>query len=683
MDSLEAQGYFKQQFLKDFPVGRRLYKGLSLRKKAAVIVEEHQFLQSRSAAGFYDEIRAFKAFDHPLSAKVLDCYFRPGEPNIIWTIIKELKVCLEPGSRIWTEAELLEFLNTYLELFSEAQSKRLYYRNITTNDFRSDGDEPYRLCEHAGYYFLKTRAAYASPAIRKYLAVDEEGLGSPLPFHNPYKSEVYSLGVVAVELALGQYLGSLEPAEITPTVDSLPFSAQTKAILKLLLEESEERRLEPFEMLLWMKGELDLTDRVLTALRGKRHAENVRVIEARFEEAEPMSLTISRVKYISCVGCSQVLRINIQSEIQEFDAIIPLKCAEKTHIFCGQECLLLFSYIETLGNIERIDALCCPICKYHFPPDLFQLIRAKWASIRPNIDRTATMAQCRASRHSINRMSSPVDMPLGRETDIESVRCLHCRGAVLAGIILTHQEDLHGFCSVECLQAWGDTLDYVGSEEEIRCPAEDCERHIEVETVANGLPGGIDLARAILRIQLPQKIETFCLGCDSTISLDEHYASISRNRPVFLYCSPPDHAFCSKVCLQQYVERRTGFYCRPFSFVTCPRCNMQVDLDLIYDCYNGKANFQRIVQDFKASLVISKAPDMCSECWERKGIQVPCGHWFCEDCMRGWSVLVLRRAWTKLMPCPVCGVKINVEKYRKHENSLRNLVSVASARMFG
>jgi len=681
MDSLERQGYFKQQLLKTFPAGRKLFKGLSLKRKAAVVIEQQVFAQSRSAAAFYDEIRAFKALDHPLSAKILDCYFQSGSPSICWTIVKELQSSLEPGLRQWTESEVLEFVRNGLDLFAEAQSRRLYYRNVTTSDFRSEDGRSYRLCEHSGYYFLKTRQAYASPALRRYLTEDEEDLGAQLPFHNPYKSEVYSLGVVALELALGQYLDNLEGAQVSALVHSLPLSEQAKDVLRLLLEESEERRLEPLEMLLWMKGDLDLSDLGLTALRAKRQVANVKLIEARLEEAEPSSLSLKRVKYVSCVGCFQAFRISAQSQIEEFTAIIPLKCTDKNHIFCRQECLLFFAYIGTQGKRDQISTLCCPICNYHLPSDLLQSIESQWSTISPNIDRTATLPQSRLSQAPLHRMSSPIEMPADSGADLHLVSCFHCRKPTLH--IQTHEDALHGLCSVDCLRLWGDSLQWVENEEEVKCPVEGCGRALEVELMGNSVPGGVEVVKTALHIQKPQRIETICLACEAVISLDENYASLTATRPVFLYCFPPDHAFCSKLCVQHYVERCTGYYRRPLSTVICPHCKGAIDRDLLYDCYDGEANYQSLVTDIRVSLEARVHPDLCNECRKNRGIETDCGHWFCEECMKGWSALVLRRAWVKLMPCPICGVKIDVEKYRKHSNSMRNLFSIASARMFG
>lgn len=680
MDTLDKHGYFKQQLLKSFPIGRKLYKGLSLRKKCAVIIEEQSFTSSRTAASYYDEMRGFKAMSHPLSGKIMDCFFYQGKESYCWVVLKEGNERLKPGEREWREEELVEFVGNYLDLFDEAQSRHLYYRNVTTNNFLRDDGHDYKLHEFSGYYYLKSSKVYASPLVRSYLAEDEDDLGAPFPFHNPYKSEVYSLGIVAIELALGRYLGSIDPAEVPNLITSLPVSDRMKDILSLLTCEREDQRLEPLPTSLWIRGELDLNDPELAVIRSKRHTENISLIEARYEVTNRVSLLPSQVKYVSCIGCFQTFKISTQSELSEFATVIPLNCVEKNHIFCRPECLMKFAYIETKGEYELIDFLRCPICDYRLPGDVLQGLKEKWSVVKPSIERTVTILRGKCEKNA-SHSSFHVEMPKEKTSDdIGTVRCLLCNTPEIA--VVLHLNTIHGFCSVNCLMEWGRDLRNVDRVEDVPCPVVTCDRPIDPELILSLLPDGMNELRSILHVCEPQRVDTICLGCESVISLNEDYISNTGSRPVFLYCFPPDHAFCSKICMQNYIERVTHKYTRSLSSITCPICDSPIDPNLIYECYDGKANFQSIVYDFTECERESESKQ-CAQCKVRPGVEVRCGHRYCEDCMTGWSNLVLRKSWKKVIPCLICGEKINVEKYRKHANSIENFLSVAGAKMFG
>lgn len=632
-DTLESLGFFRQELVKSFSSGRKVYKGISLRTKEVVLIQELTFERNLQAQVYSQEIRKIQVLTHQAAGKVFDCVLAA---NRCYVVGEFLPVTLEEAPLEWDEEALWAFLGLHLDLFAEAQSKGVYYRNVAPDCFWMAGQSS-RFFECSGYYYLKEPLACLSPAVLSYLSAsdDEEALGSPLPFHNPYKSEVYSLAMVLLTLARKEPLPDITSEEsvnrnaVSRLIEEIPCSEKLKNVLFRMTDFNEETRLDPIQAVLYMKGELDMTN---TALFLEQHHSSLAVIEARMQSQLSRSNTIRKCAVLRCVCCLVPIRVGSNTDVEELEVLLLLKCPRKNHLFCGVECMMKYAYIQTAGSEEAIDQLNCPICQYSLPTELRSKIREKW-------DESSVLTLSRSASHvsdtsAVNlRVSCP--SVLSRLVSVDTDLSVPRPGSV-------------------CM------------EEEI-VSSQIQEIHIEIPLGASTAPRA-DPDIQNLRSSSILDFPTDCGRCGELISLEN-----SSSQPVFLYCSPADHAFCSKRCLREYSEHCLCSFLYDLDKVTCPKCFQPIASTLVLDSFGGAANFTALQTAVRRD---HQEDYCCMECRTNAGVAAPCGHIFCEECRSGWSWLTRKG----LVPCPVCNQPIALAP---RPGMLRTIVDYARTTVLG
>ena len=188
----------------------------------------------------------------------------------------------------------------------------------------------------------------------------------------------------------------------------------------------------------------------------------------------------------------------------------------------------------------------------------------------------------------------------------------------------------------------------------VECPADGCTEQVDVRR-----GGRTEESRTSMVVSCSPLSTSWteypsnCVRCGHLLFLEPSQAYTAETQPVFLYCSPPDHAFCSKQCLRSYVESCTDYFRLDVSCVTCPVCFVGVEKELVYDCYGGEELYQILEETERLSRMDA---GVCMECKNHKGETLMCGHVFCAQCRFGWSSKVLFRhcGIPAIMPCPVC-----------------------------
>jgi len=633
-DTLESLGFFRQELVMTYSSGRKVYKGISLRTKEVVFIQELTFERTLQAQVFNQEIKKVQALNHQASGRVLDCVLTA---NRCYLVAEFLPATLEEASREWDEEALWAFLGLFLELFAEAQNKGIYARNVAPDCFRVVG-QSYRFFEHSNYYYLKEPLAYLSPAVLSYLSAsdDEEALGSPLPFHNPYKTEVYSLAMVILKLARRGPLPDIAPEEatnrtaISQLIEEIQCSEKLKNVLYRMVEYNEEVRLDPNQALLYMKGELDMSN---TALFLSQHHAGLAVIEARMQTQLSRSSTIRKYAVLRCVCCLVPIRIGSDTAVEELEVLLLLKCPNKNHLFCGVECMMKFAYIQTGGNEEAVDQLRCPICEYSLPPELRSKIQEKW-------DENSVLTLS----HSASHVSTTSTVDLRASCPISLSRMVSMQTD-----LPTHSPEKSG----------------LGMEEEnMTGQIQDI---IEIPLNVSSAPQASACTQEVFTLSIID-FPTDCGRCGELINLEN-----GESQPVFLYCSPADHAFCSKRCLREYSELCLCRFLYDLDKVTCPKCFQPIESTLVLDSFGGAANFAALQAAARAD---HQEDYCCMECKTNAGAAAPCGHIFCEQCKSGWGLLTKQGH----VPCPVCNQPIALAQ---RPGVLRTIVDYARSTVLG
>ena len=580
-ETLKARGFFKQQLLSTFSSGRKIYKGISLLTKEIVLIQELSFERTLQAQIFYQEMKMMQTVTHPAAIRILACLLSASTCYIIQEF---LPASLESDHNQWTESALVEFLSRYLELFVEAMNRGVFYRNISPSCFRKAAQD-YHFGELSGYYYLKPPVVYQSPAVLQYLTASEDDLGSPLPFHNPYKSEVYSLGMVVLGFVLNGPLPDINPEEthnttsISQLINEIQYSDQLKSTLFRMLDSNELTRFDPLQVLLYLKGELDMSN---TDLFHAKHHSQMAVIEVRMQSQS--STTTNKKKYtvLSCVCCLVPIRIGTDTDIGEIQVLQMMRCPGKNHLFCGVECMMKFAVIQTRGRLEDVEQLTCPICQYHLPAELREKIRSNWENACYTTLTHSTSLSSESPSISLEpKLSLDFDHINTTETSSPSTLTFS-QTEVLFSMDVTRQERFRG----------------------------------------SATPEATPERKSITLIDFP----TDCCKCGHQISLDLNAIMTAENPPVFLYCALTEHAFCSKECLKEFAESCMHGFDYDLNQVKCPKCGMEVDSELVVDAFGGLESFDRLRR-------LGNGEDgRCLRCDVARGTEQACGHVMCEPC---------------------------------------------------
>ena len=204
--------------------------------------------------------------EHPNICKIYDCFLEEDHSNyqVIFVIefqptdlYKEIEN-RRKNRRMWSENELLEMMDKLIEVFAFLQMKNACHRDIKPqNIFLSEngqlkvgdfGSASRSLVDNGeeGSTLVGT-PLYLSPALRNEFIKKIMGYPVARVAHNPYKSDMFSLGMTFLHMA------RLVPPNELATLDDLepkrravlaevPYSSRVKDLLGRMLELDESLR---------------------------------------------------------------------------------------------------------------------------------------------------------------------------------------------------------------------------------------------------------------------------------------------------------------------------------------------------------------------------------------------------------------------------------------------------------
>lgn len=326
--------------------GVKVYEGLDLSTQQPVIIKELTTGATEKANKFLKESWIQASLDHPNICKLYAQYFYADNdkftcgivmekmPGDLQRLIDELR---RRGERL-SEERVWSYLQQVISALAYAQEKCICHRDIKPGNILVGEGNVVKVADlgAAKYQFkidtvqtVEGTEDFLSPLVRRQLLENFRTGVSNKVKHNPYKSDVYSLGMTCIAMAVWDIPGDLRTFEnlqqsLERTVDSFPgFSQRFKDFVLLMLIVDEDSRPD-FQAL-------------------KRSS---------LLEGDPSPAVESRLLQPGqCLFCLAVP-----------DSSFPLLC-NPNHCFCSVHCFKQYIERETQGYIKPISALKCPICQ--------------------------------------------------------------------------------------------------------------------------------------------------------------------------------------------------------------------------------------------------------------------------------------------------------------------------------
>jgi len=366
---MEQRGLVRNQELyQNSAKSVQVHSGFDYIHNRKVVIKTLQCANVKEVNSTLEEGLTHIKLEHPNICKIYDCFLEENQHTfqVIFVIefqstdlYKEIE-SRRQSRRRWTESELLDVMEKLVGVFAFLQAKGACHRDIKpqniflsatgqlkVGDFGSasrsleDGEE--------GNTLVGT-PLYLSPALRAEFLKKIIGFPVTRVVHNPYKSDVYSLGLTLLHMAQLQApteLASLDDVESKrrTVLEQVPYSARVKEILGRMLELEEPVRPDFMQLKgLFCGSEKDPLADWVRELNGSLKTRGTDV----WTELQRVVRRGGAVASVSfpCLQCSREQRVILG---------LFLGCG-KVHGFCSPEC-------SQASRMWR-----CPLCEQYSAP---------------------------------------------------------------------------------------------------------------------------------------------------------------------------------------------------------------------------------------------------------------------------------------------------------------------------
>jgi len=227
-------------------------------------------------------------------------------------------------------------------------------------------------------------------------------------------------------------------------------------------------------------------------------------------------------------------------------------------------------------------------------------------------------------------------LQIRRQTFKKCLKCKRRAFQALSGtaVPLRCNPSSHLFCSPACFKAFiaEVTCDYQLDLGSVQCPK--CKTPVFPEFIPQ-------YPESTAKYYVEKQVG--CGQCGADFS-----KSALKGEIVVLPCSP-EHLFCSRLCLLDYVRQTTDDFQTIVSEPPqCPRCSQAMPVSFLVEALGGEEKFTQLISVQRGTW------EGCSECTEGPvEVRLKCGHGFCKLCVRGRHE-VYRIQGRKNWLCPVC-----------------------------
>ena len=233
-----------------------------------VVLKELTTSNRMKARRYLDETWAHSTLHHPSICKFKGTFYTHNEKDGKYkcTIVMErqavdLEKLIRHKKTPFREEDLRRWIVQTVDALAYAQKAKMCHRDIKPKNLLLTDDAQIKIVDFGFSKFVSEvdgrqtwvgTIAYLSPKLlEQYDIWRKYGRSSEKVMHNPYKSDVYSLGVSMLHTAL-RYLPNEGPAGHARLVDTLiEYSPELKRVLREMLVRNEDQRkdflaLKPF-----------------------------------------------------------------------------------------------------------------------------------------------------------------------------------------------------------------------------------------------------------------------------------------------------------------------------------------------------------------------------------------------------------------------------------------------------
>ena len=290
---------------------------------------------------------------HPYVCKVLDFFRVQADRN--FQVVLVLEKCSYDLSALlqfqqkrrenFEESFLWKVLSQCVNALAFGQDfvrhmQNICHRDVKPNNVLLGEDDNVRVCdfgssrrieESLGKYTLQGTPQFLSPLLRQQLSFYLVTNKLVKVAHNPFKSDVFSLGYTMLILALlrdtdcGRNSDNMQ-ANITAEISSVRYSDDFKRILHFMMAVEEANRPDFRDLREYLKQNY----------------------ESQFPRVEIQKCALYEWHTFACV--------------ESTDAPVQLHCSPH-HVFCSKHCFLEYVFIVTGNYSKLLNTVLCPQCK--------------------------------------------------------------------------------------------------------------------------------------------------------------------------------------------------------------------------------------------------------------------------------------------------------------------------------
>jgi serine/threonine protein kinase len=443
---------------------------------------------------------------HPGICKLYECFLKQDGSQLKYAIVMEwmdrdLQREIDERAKsdnFWGENDLLEAMYILVDALAYAQEQDICHRDmkpqnifinrhgsVKVGDFGSsmrdiDSDDSITIS-------LAGTPLYLSPILRASFITMNAQRKNERPMHNPYKSDVYSLGISFLAMAnlrTPNELATLDHLEtkIEKVINDIAYSEVVKALLGLMLKVEENERVDFLQL-----------------------REKFREYTGFAPPDEKLEHHSRKGIFKRCVFCNKRIILKVTEDLH----IIQLPCDPRNHQFCSKSCFQNYVKSSTLDYRMDLSTVVCPKKKCKAPIDAAFI----YSQYGGQEEMKSLMATCELTRTTsvdmIGRSPKQLEEPEIVDVQCTSItfnvnRCCHCFQAIdLAAysdclkanrtfkkrpIFLPCDPEQHMFCTKKCFKEFvkNATNEFRQNMDTVKCPVCGAVIHIDIIREAFG-----------------------------------------------------------------------------------------------------------------------------------------------------------------------------------------------------
>ncbi|CAG9332724.1 unnamed protein product [Blepharisma stoltei] len=270
MDSVSSSDFIKKETLyKTNSV--EVFKAVLKNTGQEIAVKKLKFLSLEELNATYKEAWTMEVLKHPNFVKLYGILREESEDRERFILLameyfpqgdlaKEIKRRIAAGNEYWTEEDLWNLFKSLIQAYSYLQKQRIAHRDIKPQNIFVGNDGTLKVADlgcalqreeqertMASEHTIAGTPLYLSPKLRESYMGFHYGMNANSSKHDPFKSDVYSLGLTFLYMASLIDVTDLTDLKIlkyktAQRINELRYSQRLKDFLSYMLEYDEAKR---------------------------------------------------------------------------------------------------------------------------------------------------------------------------------------------------------------------------------------------------------------------------------------------------------------------------------------------------------------------------------------------------------------------------------------------------------